>query len=98
VGTTVIPVRDAVAVTVSACMPVGGAAVVTVVIARASHVARRRGRDNDHVRPITAVSRVRLRLCGRTERGQREHGGSTECKGKLLHRNSFEAFLQEFRY
>jgi len=92
VGTTVIAVRNTIAVAVSARMTVAGAAVVTivtVVIAMACDVTGRGWRNHDHVRPIAVVSWVWLRLRGHAERGQREHDGSTECKGNLLHRNSF---------
>jgi hypothetical protein len=98
VGATVIAVRDAIAVAVPACMTVVGAAVVTVVIAMARDVAGRGRCNNDHVRPIAAVSRVRLRLRRRAECRQQEHRGGAECKGNLLHRNSFEPCIQEFRY
>jgi hypothetical protein len=97
VWATIVTVRHAIAVAVPACMAVVGAAVMTIVgaavmtivgtavvtavIVVPSDVARWGRRNNDHVRAITAVSMVRLRLCRSTQSGKGDQGCSTKCEG-----------------
>jgi len=83
VGAAVMTIVGAAVMTIvgAAVMTIVGTAVVTAVIVVPSDVARWGRRNNDHVRAITAVSMVRLRLCRSTQSGKGDQGCSTKCEG-----------------